>query len=81
MLIIFDNFQIFIEFDSTYANVNSSNITYAMDLLLKSFTVFNIQYPVEAASFYKFLEKTYGIDTNSMPLLIELKSQIFNFNV
>ena len=75
ILILFDNQQIFLKLDHQYCLINSNSITYAIDLLFKSFWTFNVKYPDEASYFYYFVELIFGIKDNKKPVLIEFMSR------
>ncbi len=79
MLITFSNGQIFLKLDNEYAKISSSNFTNALDLLFKSFTVLNVEYPPQAINLYKFIEIIIGINRDSKYASFhELNSQLLS---
>ena len=79
MLIRFNNGQLYLRLDSEYAQISSSNFTNAIDLLFKSFTVLNVEYPEPAFHLYKFIEIIFGINCDSkFASLHELNTQLLS---
>ena len=81
VLVVLDNGQMFLKLDSHYIPIGSSNFTYTLDIFLKCFIVLNVKIPPEAEIVYKFFEMIYNVNTKSLPVLIELETQILNFVV
>ena len=76
ILVCFDNNQIFLKLDSKYCELPSGNFLYAIDLLFKSFYVFNVDYPSQASYFYYFIENIFEMRNNQKPFLLELDTKI-----
>lgn len=66
------NKQFFLKLDSKLMEIRSDFIN-ALDLLFKSFWVFNVDYTSQGTYVYNFLEIVYEINKNFKPALSELK--------
>ena len=79
VLVQMSSFQLFIKLDSNLALLESSNFTYALDILFKCYEMLNIAYPIEKALLYKFFEIIFQIDDHKNLALLELDSNILRF--
>ena len=71
------NKQYFIKFDAKLMEIRSDFLN-SIDILFKSFWVFNIDYTTQATYVFYFLEIVFGINQNVKPALSELKRCILS---
>ena len=70
MLVLLDSNQIFLKLDTHFIEMKEGLVN-AIDILFKTFWIFNVQYPVAATNVFRFLEIVFKMEVRSQPKLLE----------